>query len=33
MKQLEKQNVRLKRRMAEWSLEQQVLQDVAEGNF
>jgi len=33
LKELEKQNARLKRLVAELSLEKQVLQDVAEGNF
>ena len=33
MKELEKENMRLKRRVAQLSLEKQVLQDVAEGNF
>jgi len=33
MKELEKENTRLKRLVAELSLEKQVLQDVAEGNF
>ena len=33
MKKLEKENMRLKRRAEELSLEKQVLQDVAEGNF
>ena len=33
MKELEKENVRLKRLVAELSLEKQVLKDVAEGNF
>jgi len=33
MKQLEKENGRLKRLVAELSLEKQVLKDVAEGNF
>ena len=33
MKDLEKENVRLKRLVAELSLEKQVLKDVAEGNF
>ena len=33
MKELEKENVRLRRLVAELSLEKQVLQDVAEGNF
>ena len=33
MKKLEKENTRLKRLVAELSLEKQVLQDVAEGNF
>ena len=32
-KELEKETVRLKRRVAELSLEKQVLQEVAEGNF
>ena len=33
MKELEKENMRLKRLVAELSLEKQVLQDVAPGNF
>ena len=33
MKVLEKENTRLKRLVAERSLEKQVLQEVAEGNF
>jgi transposase-like protein len=33
MKALEKENTRLKRLVAELSLEKQVLKDVAEGNF
>ena len=33
LKVLEKENTRLKRLVAELSLEKQVLQDVAEGNF
>lgn len=33
MKELEKENTRLKRLVAELSLEKQVLRDVAEGNF
>jgi putative transposase len=33
MKELEKENARLKRLVAELSLEKQVLKDVAEGNF
>lgn len=33
MKDLEKENVRLRRLVAELSLEKQVLKDVAEGNF
>jgi transposase-like protein len=33
LKELEKENARLKRLVAELSLEKQVLQDVAEGNF
>jgi len=33
MKELEKENKRLKRLVAELSLEKQVLKDVAEGNF
>ena len=33
LKALEKENTRLKRLVAELSLERQVLQDVAEGNF
>jgi transposase-like protein len=33
MKDLEKENARLKRLVAELSLEKQVLQDVASGNF
>ena len=33
MKDLEKENARLKRLVAELSLEKQVLKDVAEGNF
>jgi putative transposase len=33
MKELEKENSRLKRLVAELSLEKQVLKDVAEGNF
>ena len=31
--ELEKENTRLKRLVAELSLEKQVLKDVAEGNF
>ena len=33
LKALERENTRLKRRVAELSLEKQVLKDVAEGNF
>ena len=33
MKDLEKENSRLKRLVAELSLEKQVLKDVASGNF
>ena len=33
MKQLEKENARLRRLVTELSLEKQVLKDVAEGNF
>ncbi len=33
LKELEKENARLKRLVAELSLEKQVLQDVAQGNF
>ncbi|MBI3933320.1 MAG: transposase [Acidobacteria bacterium] len=33
MKEREKENTRLKRLVAELSLEKQVLKDVAEGNF
>ena len=33
LKELEKENTRLKRRVAELSLEKQVLQEVAQGNF
>jgi len=33
MKQLEKENARLRRLVAELSLEKQVLKDVAAGNF
>ena len=33
MKEMEKENTRLKRLVAELSLEKQVLKDVAEGNF
>ena len=33
LKQLEKENARLKRLVAELSLEKQVLRDVAQGNF
>lgn len=33
MKELEKENTRLKRLVAELSLEKQVLKDMAEGNF
>jgi len=33
MKELEKENARLKRLVAELSLEKQVLKEVAEGNF
>jgi len=33
MKQLEKENTRLRRLVTELSLEKQVLKDVAEGNF
>ena len=33
LKELEKENSRLKRRVAELSLEKQVLRDVAQGNF
>ena len=33
LKELEKENARLKRVVAELSLEKQILKDVAEGNF
>ena len=33
MKELEKENTRVKRLVAELSLEKQVLKEVAEGNF
>jgi putative transposase len=33
MKELEKENAKLKRLVAELSLEKQILKDVAEGNF
>lgn len=33
LKELEKENAKLKRLVAELSLEKQVLKDVAEGNF
>jgi putative transposase len=33
MKELEKENLKLKRLVAELSLEKQILKDVAEGNF
>ncbi len=33
LKELEKENAKLKRLVAELSLEKQVLRDVAEGNF
>jgi len=33
LKELEKENARLKRLVAELSLEKQVLKEVAEGNF
>jgi transposase-like protein len=33
MKDLEKENMRLRRVVAELSLEKQILKDVAEGNF
>jgi putative transposase len=33
LKELEKENAKLKRVMAELSLEKQVLKDIAEGNF
>ena len=33
LKQLEKENVRLKKLVAELSLDKQMLQEVAEGNF
>lgn len=33
LKELEKENVKLKRLVAELSLEKQILKDVAEGNF
>ena len=33
MKELKKDNTRLRRLVAELSLEKQVLKDVAEGNF
>ena len=33
LKELEKENARLKRLVAQLSLEKQVLQEVAEGNF
>jgi hypothetical protein len=33
MKELERENTKLKRLVAELSLEQQILKDVASGNF
>jgi putative transposase len=33
LKELEKENLKLKRLVAELSLEKQILKDVAEGNF
>ena len=33
LKELEKENARLKRRVAELSIEKQVLRDVAQGNL
>ena len=33
LKELEKENVKLKRLVADLSLEKQILKDVAEGNF
>jgi hypothetical protein len=33
LKELEKENAKLKRVVAELSLEKQVLKDIAEGNF
>jgi len=33
LKELERENTKLKRLMAELSLEKQILKDVAEGNF
>jgi putative transposase len=33
LKELEKENIKLKRLVAELSLEKQVLKDIAEGNF
>jgi putative transposase len=33
LKQLEKQNTKLKRLVVELSLERQILKDLAEGNF
>jgi hypothetical protein len=33
LKELEKENSKLKRLVAELSLEKQVLKDIAEGNF
>ncbi len=33
MKELERENARLKRQVADMSLEKQVLKDVAEGNL
>ena len=33
LKELEKENAKLKRVVAELSLEKQILKDVAEGNF
>jgi putative transposase len=33
LKELEKENLKLKRLVAELSLEKQILEDVAEGNF
>ena len=33
LKELEKENGKLKRRVAELSLDKQILQDIAEGNF
>jgi putative transposase len=33
LKELERENIKLKRLVAELSLEKQILKDVAEGNF